>query len=135
MTAHTKIEAATQSAASYAHALLSGENDPRPAIDFQPLYSDDDWREAAYRALDGDAADLMFFHMREEAHQAFGQWVHNDYERRQYADFSDWLVDHARLYRAALSVAEQRAAGLLTNDELKLVAAGGEAFRRNAGRM
>jgi hypothetical protein len=96
----------------YAHAFLSGERDPRPAVDYQPLYSDDEWTEAAFAALDGDTADLTFYHYREEAFQAFQVWQREDYARREFDDFSAFLVRNARLYAGALDRAEQRLAAM-----------------------
>jgi hypothetical protein len=92
----------------YAHAFLSGERDPRPAVDYQPLYSDDEWREVAHAALDGDTADLTFYHYREEAFQAFQQWVREDYARREFEDFGNFLARNARLYSGALTPQERR---------------------------
>jgi hypothetical protein len=100
----------TASPVRYAHAFLSGERDPRPAVDYQPLYSDDEWREAAFAALDGDTADLTFYHYREEAFQAFQVWQFEDYARREDDDFSAWLVRNARLYAGALDRQEARLA-------------------------
>jgi hypothetical protein len=100
----------TASPVRYAHAFLSGERDPRPAVDYQPLYSDDEWREAAWLALDGDTADLVFMHYREEAFQAFQEWVREDYARREFEDFGNWLVRNARLYAGALDRQEARLA-------------------------
>jgi hypothetical protein len=100
----------TASPVRYAHAFLSGERDPRPAVDYQPLYSDDEWREAAHQALDGDTADLTFYHYREEAFQAFQEYQRGDYARREDDDFSAWLVRNARLYAGALDRQEARLA-------------------------
>jgi hypothetical protein len=94
----------------YAHAFLSGERDPRPAVDYQPLYSDDEWREAAFAALDGDTADLTFYHYREEAFQAFQEYQREDYARREDEQFENWLVRNARLYAGALDRQEARLA-------------------------
>jgi len=102
----------------YAHAFLSGERDPRPAVDYQPLYSDDEWREAAFAALDGDPADWQFYTFREEAYQAFQCWQREwrgsekQWNPREEVEFSAWLVRNARLYAGALDRAEQRLAAM-----------------------
>lgn len=101
----------------YAHAFLSGESDPRPAVDYQPLYSDDEWREAAWSAVNGDPADWRFYTFREEAFQAFQCWQREwrgsekRSNPREDECFSAWLVRNARLYAGALDRAEQRLAG------------------------
>lgn len=113
----------------YAHAFLAGESDPRPAIEYQPLYSDDEWRDAAYCALDGDASDLLFMHVREEAFQAFQQWVRGDYERREFTDFDNWLDWNKALYGDAII-------GRTTDREITRLSADHKKFvRTNRGVM
>lgn len=93
---------------AYAHAVLSNGPDPRPAIDWQPLWTDAEWRSAAQTAIDGDASDLRWMHFREEAYQAFQQYQSEDDPRREFEDFGNWLCRNAGLYRAAMTAHELR---------------------------
>lgn len=99
---------------SLALQIIEGDHSGLPKVDF-PLWENADWRDGAEECLQGDGGSLLrFLTARQEAYQLFVDWVGGDYERREDADFANWLVNKARWNRPAYEAA-------LTLNERKLV--------------
>lgn len=55
------------------------------------LYTADEWRDAAEKALEGDFEDMACMDWRESQVDAFFDWMHRDPKNREDVQFDDWL--------------------------------------------
>jgi hypothetical protein len=93
---------ATQSAtelrlADLAHAVLAGA----PTCDEYPLYTVEEWNDAAQCALDGDHSDLAHMAWRQGCYDRFKVWQRGgrslfEIKTRENTDFDEWLESQAR---------------------------------------
>lgn len=91
-----------------AHRVVNGDFTGLPRVD-HPLYSDEEWQDAAHSAVDGDDSDFRLMQSREVDHDRFVDWQRADEPRREFVAFSDWLVTNGAW--ASLDAREARLRG------------------------
>jgi len=85
-----------------------------------------------------DPEEAVWQSLRDECEDEFIEWQRADYDRREFEDFGNWVVNKARWnrpnkYEEALTYDERRDA-FLTDERLLALSKGQKAFARGGVR-